>query len=165
MQITVTTGSADPPAADEGEGRGVLHRTTPPRPSLLITFRPHIERSGCHVNRFDAFLGDDLVHTGAQILRPVARKLIERGYDPETLLTMQADGAERPSFQPRSLAAWAGEKLVEKDRGGFRVEKWTDNPFGEAAGNVPVPPDSARGEVGAGVDASEASHALSGETR
>src|SRR5690606_3618392 len=91
---------------------------------LVLHVAPHLEPGGYHRDRFDAFLGGELLHTGRQVVRPVARILLERGYPPETLLTMHAEGASGASFTPRPIAAWAGEKLVEKDRGGFRVEKW-----------------------------------------
>lgn len=51
---------------------------------LTLILRPHIEHGSFHLDRFDAYLGDALIVTSRQPLYDGARKLLERGHDPDT---------------------------------------------------------------------------------
>ena len=73
--------------------------------------------------------GELIIKPQAETVRPAARFLMDCGYDPETLLTVQVDGASEPSFPPRTLKAWGHEYFRETDRGMW-VEKWRPNRLG-----------------------------------
>tara|TARA_R100001244_G_scaffold2541_1_gene3916 strand:- start:3303 stop:3602 length:300 start_codon:yes stop_codon:yes gene_type:complete len=46
---------------------------------------------------------------GRQAVRPAARVLLDLGYDPATMLTIQFVGAVVSSFVPRTIRAWAAD--------------------------------------------------------
>jgi hypothetical protein len=73
--------------------------------SLALTLRAHIERDGCHHERFDAYLDDELISTSRSGWHDPARKLLELGHDPETLLHVQHHGR---AFDPTIARASAG---------------------------------------------------------
>jgi hypothetical protein len=59
---------------------------------IVLELRPHLERGGYHLDRFAAHLGGELVYIGRQPLYDGARALLERGHDPEALLTIRHAG-------------------------------------------------------------------------
>jgi hypothetical protein len=92
--------------------------------ALCLTVRPHRERGSYHVDRFDAYLSDELIATSRQPLLEGARALLARGVDPEALLTMRAHGRAYDSFHAKPIRAWAQWTITERDRDGLCREKW-----------------------------------------
>jgi hypothetical protein len=92
---------------------------------IELTLRPHIERGGYHTERFDAYLGDELICTSRSGWHDPARALLARGYPPETLVRVQHAGREfDPTVVPRPIGELAKWTIKERDRGGLRKERW-----------------------------------------
>ena len=79
---------------------------------------PHGERGGYRLDRFDAYLGDELLVTSRQPYYAGARALIERGYDPDTMLRMHPDAKAYP------LSWWAQWMVEETNRDGLTRRKY-----------------------------------------
>jgi hypothetical protein len=91
---------------------------------LTLTVRPRLERGGYHLDRFDAYLGDDQLVTSRPPLLDGARRLLEQGHDPETPLTIRRDGKDHDSFAPRSLGELARWTYEETSAGGIKRRRW-----------------------------------------
>lgn len=92
---------------------------------LELTLRPHRERGGYHLDRFDVCLGDDLVCVSRSGWHEPARKLIDAGHAPETLMVVRHEGREADSsVKPRSLGEAAEWTVGESDRGGLTRRRW-----------------------------------------
>jgi hypothetical protein len=70
---------------------------------LRLILKPHIERSGVHLDRFDGYLGDELIVTSRQPLHDGARELLKRGFAPDERMTIRHEGRDYDSFEPRPL--------------------------------------------------------------
>jgi hypothetical protein len=93
------------------------------KPDLTLILRPHIERGGYHTDRFDAYLGDELICVSRQPLYDGARALLDLGYHPDTPLTIRHADKD-PSFEPRSITELAQWTITERDRAGLSRERW-----------------------------------------
>ena len=82
---------------------------------------PHTERGGYHLDRFDAYLGDELITTSRQPIYDGARELLKRGHDPEAL--MCADQKGHLIFK-RSIGENAKLTVEESDKRGLRLRGW-----------------------------------------
>ena len=91
---------------------------------LRLIARPHLERGGFHLDRFDAYLDDELITTSRQPLLDGARALLARGFDPDALLTMRHAGRDYDSFRPQAIGELAKWTITERDRKGLRRERW-----------------------------------------
>lgn len=95
-----------------------------------VELRPHVERAGYHLDRFDAYLGDRLICTGRSCWHEPARRLLDTGYPPEMLLYVQHAGrAFDPSIRPRPIGELAKWTIKERDGGGLcreRFESWPE---------------------------------------
>jgi hypothetical protein len=95
---------------------------------LRLIVCPHLERGGFHVDRFDAYLDGELIVTSRQPLLDGARRLLQRGFDPEALLTMRMHNRPYDSFPPsRSESGRGGPspsvtEVACSGRGGSRSE-------------------------------------------
>jgi hypothetical protein len=103
---------------------------------VRLTVRPHLERGGFHLDRFDAYLDGELIVTSRQPLLDGARRLLERGFDPEALLTMQMHDRPYDSFQPKPMRELAEWTIKELDRRGLRRQRW--EPFQYARPAHPI---------------------------
>jgi hypothetical protein len=85
---------------------------------LAVVLRPHTERDGCRLDRFDAYLDGELICTSRSGWHQPARKLLELGHSPDTLLHVQYDGrAFDPTIRPQTigeLAKWTIEESVSR---------------------------------------------------
>jgi hypothetical protein len=95
-------------------------------PVLRLIVRPHLERGGFHIDRFDAGLDGELIVTSRQPLLDGARRLLERGFDPEALLTMRMHDRPYDSFHPKPVREWAKWTIAERDRRGLQRERRLD---------------------------------------
>jgi hypothetical protein len=59
-----------------------------------------------------------------------ARRLLEQGHDPETLLTIRRDGKDHDSFAPHPLGELARWTYEETSAGG--INRWRWMPFDAA---------------------------------
>lgn len=91
---------------------------------LHLIVRPHLERGGFHIDRFDAYLEDELIVTSRQPLLDGARRLLGRGFDPEAPLTMRMHDRPYDSFRPKPIREWAKWTIKELDRRGLRRQRW-----------------------------------------
>lgn len=94
---------------------------------LILTVRPHQDPG-----RFDILLDGEHLLTHRQTILPAARKLLDMGYPPNTLLTMQVEGSASISFPPRPVLDWALTSISEGDRA-MTTGKWAPHP------NTPAP--------------------------
>ena len=94
------------------------------RNMIALTLTPHRERAGYHLDRFDAYVGDELIVTSRQPLFDGARKLLERGHDPATPATIRHRGKDYDSFVPRPLSELAQWTIEESDKGGLKRRRW-----------------------------------------
>ena len=93
--------------------------------TVTLTLRPHIERAGYHIDRFDCYFDGILIVTSRQPRHDAARELLARGCDPETELHVQHDGrAFDPTIRPVPIAELAAWTYVESDRDGIRKVRW-----------------------------------------
>jgi hypothetical protein len=95
-----------------------------PSPVLRLIVRPHLERGGFHLDRFDAYLDDELMAISRQPLLDGARALLARGFDPHAMLTMRLASSAADSFRPKPIREWAKWTIAERDRGGLQRERW-----------------------------------------
>lgn len=115
---------------------------------LRLIVRPHLERNGFHVDRFDAYLDGDLIVSSRQPLLDGARRLLERGFDPEALLTIRMHDRSYDSFHPKPIREWAKWTIAELDRRGLRRRRW--RPLEDAVSSHPVDARSADEGLAAG---------------
>jgi hypothetical protein len=73
---------------------------------ITLIVRPHRERGGYHLDRFDAYHGDKLLVVSRQPLYDGARALLDLGADPDALLTIRHAGKDYDSFVPHRSASW-----------------------------------------------------------
>jgi hypothetical protein len=113
-------------------------RPAPPR--LVLTLRPHLERDGYHLDRFDTYLNGELVCTSRSGWHDPARKLIQLGYPPETLLHVQHEGRPLdPPIKPRPIGELAKWIIKERDRGGLHRERFQPFPVPSPAADDVLP--------------------------
>jgi hypothetical protein len=92
---------------------------------LILLLKPHMERGGYHTERFDAYLGDELICTSRSGWHDPARALLARGYPPQTLLHVQHAGRPfDPTIVPQSIGELAKWEFIESDRDGIRKRPW-----------------------------------------
>jgi hypothetical protein len=118
-----------------------------PSAVLRLIVRPHLERGGFHIDRFDADLGSEVIVTSRQPLLDGARALLARGFDPEAMLTMRTDNRAYDSFDPKPIGEWAKWTIAELDRRGLRRRRW--RPLEGAVSSHPV--DARSGDEGLAV--------------
>jgi hypothetical protein len=112
---------------------GMLDGGTSHAPLRLIV-RPHLERGGFHLDRFDACLDGELITTSRQPLLDGARALLARGFDPDAMLTIRLASSPADSFRPKP--EWARWTITERERGGLQRTTW--RPFADARGSHAV---------------------------
>jgi hypothetical protein len=105
-----------------------------------LTLKPHIERGGYHLDRFDAYLDGELIVTSRQPLYDGARKLLDRGFAPTELLSIHHAGKDYDSFEPAPIGELAKWTIAESDRGGLQRQRW--KPFDAARLHDVAPPAS-----------------------
>jgi hypothetical protein len=106
---------------------------------LHLFLRPYIERAGYHVERFDAYLDDELICTHRSGWHAPARELLRRGYSPETLLQVQHAGyAFDPTIVPKSIGEIAKWDIRDEDRTGLRRRRWQPDPGDPLAAMYPT---------------------------
>jgi hypothetical protein len=92
---------------------------------LILMLRPHVERDGCHKERFDAYLGDELVCTSRSGWHDPARALLVLGYPPDTLLHVQHAGRPHdPTIIPQPIGELAKWTIEESDSRGLQRRRW-----------------------------------------
>lgn len=97
---------------------------------LTLILKPHIEHGGYHLDRFDAYVGSELIVTSRRPWFDGARVLLKRGHDPDTLLTIRHDGKDYDSFAARPIGELAKWTIKERDRGGLcreRFQSWAES--------------------------------------
>ena len=94
--------------------------TSAVKTSMMITVRPTARSSGC----FDAHLVDgfDLVRASRKPFVDAARRLIELGHDPTTVLVMRHAGSDTDCLTAQIGAA--AKLTVKEDRGRPRLVPW-----------------------------------------
>lgn len=112
-----------------------------PRAVLRLIVRPHPERGGFHINRFAGYLDGELIVASRQPLLDGARRLLERGFDPEALLAIRMHDRPYDSFHPRPIGEWAKWTIAELDCRGLRRKRW--RPLEDAVSSHPVDARSA----------------------
>jgi hypothetical protein len=99
------------------------------QPMMTLILRPHRESGGYHLDRFDAYLGDQLICTSRSGWHTPARELLRRGYSPDTLLYVQHHGKSHdPPIVPKSIGDLAKWYISEEDAGGLRRRRWQPKP-------------------------------------
>ena len=104
----------------------------------LIT-KPYIEvKRGepSHFDRFEAWLGRELICVSRQPRLDGARVLLKRGISAETLLTTRAHNRDYDSWIPAPLGELAEWTIVESSRDGLLRRKW--EPFEKCDSTPPV---------------------------
>jgi len=92
---------------------------------LAVVLRPHIERDGCRLDRFDAYLEDELICTSRSGWHEPARRLLELGYPAGTLLLVQHESRPfDPTIRPQTIGELAKWTVKERDRGGLHQERF-----------------------------------------
>jgi hypothetical protein len=92
---------------------------------IVMILAQHVERGGCHVDRFDASVNDIVVAVSRQPLRDAARELLARGFDPNTRLHVQHAGRVfDPSIVAQPIGELARWTYIESDRDGIRGVRW-----------------------------------------
>jgi hypothetical protein len=78
--------------------------------------------------RYLGFIGEDLVVDSHQPFLDGARELLQRGYDPETILVMRHAGSKTDSLRGKigEAAKWT---VTEPDRGKIQFRKWAPPNF------------------------------------
>jgi hypothetical protein len=100
---------------------------------IEIILRPHLERGGYHTDRFDSYLGDQLICTSRSGWHDPARALLALGYPPQTMLLIQHDGAaDDPTIVPQAIGELAKWTYTETDLG-LRKIGWRPYPGKEPA--------------------------------
>jgi hypothetical protein len=115
------------------------------RTSLILILKPHVESDGTHRERFEAYLGDELIRISRQPLSDGARTLITRGHDPAELLTIQHHDRAYASFAPAPIGELARWTYSEEVRGRIRRVPWA--PFEMAPRRRAVESPAAEGRV------------------
>lgn len=93
--------------------------------TLTIELRPHIERDGYHLDRFEAWLGDQLLTVSRSGWHAPARKLLELDHSPETLMrVLHAGRPFDPTIVPQSIGEYARWTIGERERGGLTKLEW-----------------------------------------
>jgi hypothetical protein len=83
---------------------------------LAVVLRSHTERDGCRLDRFDAYLDGELICTSRSGWHQPARRLLELGHSPDTLLHVQYDGrAFDPTIRPQTIGELAKWTIEESD--------------------------------------------------
>jgi hypothetical protein len=77
-----------------------------------------------HLDRFDGYLGDELIVTSRQPLHDGARELLKRGFAPDERMTIRHEGRDYDSFEPRPLDELAQWTITESDRAGLYRRTW-----------------------------------------
>jgi hypothetical protein len=87
---------------------------------VSLTLRPHVERDGFHTERFDAYLGDELICTSRSGWHDPARGLLALGYSPEAPLLVQHEGKPVDPTIPRRgcSASWRSRRTSTAIGGG-----------------------------------------------
>jgi hypothetical protein len=96
---------------------------------LPLVLRPHIERGGYHADRFDAYLGDELISTHRSGWHTPARELLRRGWPPGTLMRVQHAGRPfDPTIVPKPIGEIAKWYVTDTDDRGTRRVRWVPPP-------------------------------------
>jgi len=98
-------------------------------PTIVITVRPAPVTS--RGQPFDAFHQGRHITTSRTPFYAAARKLIEQGHDPQSILVMRHEGSDRDCLRQR-LGDAAKLTLEEDSRKGFRFRPYrprADRPF------------------------------------
>ncbi|MGH6895770.1 MAG: hypothetical protein ACREJ5_04385 [Geminicoccaceae bacterium] len=83
---------------------------------ITLTLTPRIERGGYHLDRFDAYLGDDLI--------VASRQPLSRGHDPAEMMTVRHARHNFDSFEPRPIGELARWTIEESSRSGLQRRTW-----------------------------------------
>ena len=81
------------------------------------------KKSKCRI-----YLNDNLIGTVASPSYDGARLLLKLGFDPDTLMTTQAQDSAHPSWKPQPLYKWAKLSTQELDHRQVRVRTYTECP-------------------------------------
>ena len=98
---------------------------------ITLHTKPHIERGGWHLDRFDAYVDGDHVVLSRQPAYAGARALIAKGHDPDTLVVVAGEdrnGKPSAPWPPQRLGELAKWTIEESDRQGLRRRKWAPFP-------------------------------------
>ena len=95
--------------------------------TITLRTKPHIERGGYHTDRFDAYVGSEHIVLSRQPAYDGARKLIAKGYDPDTLVVIAGEdsrGKPNAPWPPQRLGELAKWTVWESDKGGLERREW-----------------------------------------
>jgi hypothetical protein len=93
--------------------------------TVCLTLRPHVERGGYHLDRFDALLDGEVICTSRSGWHTPARVLLRRGYPPDDLLQVQHEGRPLdPTIVVKPIGELAKWEIEERDRGGLKRRTW-----------------------------------------
>lgn len=77
-------------------------------------------------SKFRIYLNDNLIGTVASPSYDGARLLLKLGFDPDTLMTTQAQDSAHPSWKPQPLYKWAKLTTEEQDHRAVRVKSFRE---------------------------------------
>jgi hypothetical protein len=114
--------------------------------TVVLILHPHIEPGGYHLDKFDAYLDDELILTSRSPLYSGARELLKRGLSPDALLTIRHVGKAYDSFKPQPIGELAKWTVVE-GRNGLSRQAWSPFPVARrdeiASGSLALTPSAA----------------------
>ena len=79
-------------------------------------------------SKFAIYLNDNFIGLVNSPSHDGARLLLKLGFDPETLMTTQAQDSQHPSWKPQKLRQWAKWTTQELDHRQVRVRTYTECP-------------------------------------
>lgn len=79
-------------------------------------------------SKFAIYLNDNFIGLVNSPSHDGARLLLKLGFDPETLMTTQAQDSQHPSWKPQKLRQWAKLTVKERDSTGLALEPFSQFP-------------------------------------
>ena len=108
--------------------REMGHEPLPAQKALRLTIKPHLQRRShgalVHIEKFEAWLDDELFCISRQPRLDGARELLRRGYGPDVLMTTRAHDRSYDSWRPAPLGELAKWTVAEMSGRGLRRMSW-----------------------------------------
>lgn len=118
-------------------------RSAPMKTDTRLEYRPRLEPGGYHLDKFSVFLdAERIIKSTRSPLYAGARALLERGHDPEQLMTIRLGGRAYDSFAPTPIGKLAKWTIAESDQRGLSRREW--RPFSGRSAQDGHSPSTAR---------------------
>lgn len=99
-------------------------QSTAPLPGSVIIVAKNCRMASRLV--WDCYIGDErILERSAQPVTAAARKMLELGYSPDTIVSFRHETSKECSFRNLRLDWVAGKTVVESDRSGLHIRNWS----------------------------------------